>query len=537
MPAQPDSAAGSEPAGPYDAPYDRLATLPRDVWLGTLVTAAGSREARLAHAAAWLEALAAGALPAPSFDFGEADAAEPLRAVVASLGLPALAHGVPALAEQVLRTLLWHLDRLNDLQPRQSRATAIAQVTEEFRAAWRVETAGLEDELVLLRDLADAAHLRWDRLAGQLRSREWQVARRAAERLEQLPALSELLRRIGRSQPRPGTPPRRARRPGGAAARVPLRPVETRIAGAQGELTGIRFAASVDRMLPAEAMLLRHPVGRRLWRARHAEGRLLAHDTEARLIDWRPDATAPRQAPADEAPPEPLERGPLVLCLDTSGSMRGAPENIAKAVVISAVRAARAARRGCVVVAFGGAGEVVERDLAGPGGLDALLALMGQAFDGGTDIQTPIEHALGRVHEAAWCSADIVVVSDGEFGCVPATLARLDEARATLGLAVHGVLVGDRETMGMMEICDQIHWVRDWRRHLEVDDAAAARAETLLATPVHSRSLTALYFPNALSARAARHHGSARADAAGADTGRGPNGGERGQRADGGTSR
>jgi hypothetical protein len=32
------------------------------------------------------------------------------------------ADGVPALAEQVLRTLLWHLDRIVDLQPRCSRA-------------------------------------------------------------------------------------------------------------------------------------------------------------------------------------------------------------------------------------------------------------------------------------------------------------------------------------------------------------------------------------------------------------------------------
>jgi uncharacterized protein with von Willebrand factor type A (vWA) domain len=499
--------AGTQPAGPFDSPYDRLAELPRGVWLGTLITAAGSREVRLAHAAAWVQALRAGLLPESVFDFGEPDATAVLRARVGDLGLPALSRGVPTLADQVLRTLLWHLDRLNDLQPRLTRAAAIAQVGVEFSEAWRIETAGLEDELVLLRDLADGAHLQWDRLAGQLRSREWQAARRAADRLARLPALAELLQRLGRSEPRPAAAPRRAPRSGAAPRRVPLRPVETRIAGAPGELTGIRFAASLERMLPAEAALLRHPIGRRLWRARHAEGRLLAHDTEARLVDWRPDPEAAQRSRPDEAPPEPLARGPLVLCLDTSGSMRGAPENIAKAVAIAAVRAARSARRGCRLVAFGGPGELLERDLAGPGGLDAVLELMGQAFDGGTDIQTPIEHALELVHEATWTSADLVIVSDGEFGCVPTTLARLDEARATLGLAVHGVLVGDRETMGMMEVCDQIHWVRDWRRQADEDGAAGARVETLLARPVHSKSLTALYFPNALSPRAARHHG------------------------------
>jgi uncharacterized protein with von Willebrand factor type A (vWA) domain len=509
------SAAGGPPersperryAQACERPYERLAALPRSVWLPTIVTASGTREQRLDHGRHWLAALLEGRLPQATLDFGSADAAQPLRAIVGELGLPALARGVPTLAEQVLRTLLWHLDRLNDLQPRRPRAQAIAQVTTEFREAWRIDTAGLEEELALLRDVADGAQLQWDQLAGRLKSREWQAARRAAARLERLPELAELLRRIGRSEMRTSARPRRAPQAAGSAPRrVPLKAVETRIAGAPGELTGIRFAASVERMLAAEAVLRSHPVGRRLWRARHAEGRLLAHDTEAVLIDWRADPHAPRREQADLPPGAPLERGPIVLCLDTSGSMRGAPENIGKAVVIAALKLARVARRGCRLVAFGGPGETIERDLAGPGGLAALLELMGQAFDGGTDIQTPIERAIELVHENAWQSADIVVVSDGEFGCVPATLARLDEARHELGVAVHGVLVGDRETMGMMEICDQIHWVRDWRRHLDDGTAAGARLETLHARPVHSKSLTALYFPNALSPRAARHH-------------------------------
>jgi uncharacterized protein with von Willebrand factor type A (vWA) domain len=129
------------------------------------------------------------------------------------------------------------------------------------------------------------------------------------------------------------------------------------------------------------------------------------------------------------------------------------------------------------------------------------MDLMGQSFDGGTDVQTPIERAIDSVHEARWRSADLLIVSDGEFGCVPATLARLDEAREQLGLRVQGILVGDRETMGLLEVCDQIHWEREWRRFAEAPIGADARHFS----PVHSKSLTALYFPNALSPRAARH--------------------------------
>ena len=68
------------------------------------------------------------------------------------------------------------------------------------------------------------------------------------------------------------------------------------------------------------------------------------------------------------------------------------------AVVIAALRAAHGNQRGCRLIAFGGPGELLEGDLAGRGGLTALLDFMGMGFDGGTDIQTPIERALARVH-------------------------------------------------------------------------------------------------------------------------------------------
>ena len=507
----PESNAATAPApdaaGRFDAPYDRLAHLPRPVWLHALVSAVGNREQRLDHAREWLRALQTGRLPEPGFDFGDARAAGALRTVAGELGLHGLAQGVQTLAEQVVRTMLWHLDRLVDLQPRLTREQALAQVSDEFRAAWQLQASGLEPDLVLLRQLADGAHLQWDALRGQLRSREWAAARRAADRLQAMPEIAALLQRLGRSEARPTAPRPAPRRPDNRQ-QAPLRAVTTRIPGAPGELTGIHFSASIERMLASEAVLLHHPLGRRLWRARHAEGRLLAHDSEAVLTDWRVAPLAERRSAAAAPAPEGRERGPIVLCLDTSGSMRGAPEQVAKAVAIAALRVAHAERRGCKLIAFGGPGELLERDLHGPGGLQALLELMGQGFDGGTDVQTPIETAIERVHQAAWSSADVLIVSDGEFGCVPHTLARLDEARRDLGLFVQGLLVGDRETLGMLDVCDGIHWVRDWRRHAEAEGSDWSKAGAARAfSPVHSQSLTALYFPNALSAHAARLQG------------------------------
>jgi uncharacterized protein with von Willebrand factor type A (vWA) domain len=498
--SSPGAAAGL--AG-VDTPYDRLEQLPRSLWLPALITSIGDRALRLSDGAVWLQALTDGRLPPPEADFGDAPATLPMRTEVGELGLPPLCKGTPALAEQVLRTMFWHLDRVAGHQPRLTRGAALAQAVSDFRDEWQPQTMGLDDDLALLLGLGDAAQLRWDQLTGHLHSRPWQAARRASDWLLQLPALAELIRRLGRAEasvrPDPAPPALPDPRP---APPVPLQAVETRLPDAPGEITGVRFSSLPERMLSSEAVMLRHPVLRRLWRARQAEARLLSWQTEAVLVDWRPDPLSRPRGSNSPAEPEALERGPMILCLDTSGSMRGAPEQIAKAVVIAALRVAHESGRGCRLIAFGGPGELIEAELGrGAAGLQTLMDLMGQAFDGGTDLQTPIERAIEQVHDERWRSADLLIVSDGEFGCQEQTLARLDDARERLGLRVQGVLVGDRETMGLLEVCDAIHWVRDWRRYADAAEGADARGHS----PVHSKSLTALYFPNALSSRAARH--------------------------------
>jgi uncharacterized protein with von Willebrand factor type A (vWA) domain len=373
-------------------------------------------------------------------------------------------------------------------------------VSAEFRLAWQQEKGDWDTLQQLLQGLGDLARLRWDELRGLLRSREWAQAERIGRALARLPALQALIRQLGRAEraarPRALPPP-----PAESASqrRLGHRLVETRLPGLPGELRGIRHTDRLENQLGSEAAMLLHPVLHKLWRARRAEARLLGYDSEAVLHDLRPDPAAPPRADAAPPRPETLARGPMIVCLDTSGSMRGGPETIAKAVVLEAMRTAHAEHRGCLLIAFGGPDEIIERELAFTReGLQALLDLMGQGFDGGTDVQGPIERAIERVHEARWASADLLIVSDGEFGCMPATLARLDAAREHFGLRVEGVLVGDRETMGLMEVADHIHWVRDWRAH-------GAGHEPPGFSPVHSKSLTALYFPNALSDRAARH--------------------------------
>jgi uncharacterized protein with von Willebrand factor type A (vWA) domain len=181
--------------------------------------------------------------------------------------------------------------------------------------------------------------------------------------------------------------------------------------------------------------------------------------------------------------------GPILVCVDTSGSMQGGAEGVAKAIVLEAMRSAHAQRRPCHVFAFGGPDELLELELpVDTGGIARVTDFLAQAFRGGTDICGPLERAIARLEDRRWQLADLLIASDGEFGATAELVDRLNAVKRETGLRVQGVLIGDRETIGFLEIADDIYPVRDWRRF------SGSNAES----PIHSHRLTAMYFPGAL---------------------------------------
>lgn len=480
-----------------EAPLAPLDRLPRGLWLGTLAHSHGRLVPRLAEVARLLEALRAGRAPDDAGAWPAPRLRAPVVATLRALELPRWCGLAPELGELVLRSLLWHLDLVPDHVDRgATRAAAEARAVEAFADDWR-ERCGELDELVdVLGAVPDVfKNARWDLLRGLLRSEGWREVVRVRRLLDRLPALVQVIRGLGRARETDAPAAGRATSVQVMEEAIVRRdaPRSTRVPDLPGETRGVRRSSRVARMLPQEAMLLAHPRLRLVWHARHAERTLLTYEDDDRLEEVVPAAVPALRPSARRVSGRRLELGPMLVCVDTSGSMQGGAALVAKAVVLEAARTAHAQGRACHVFAFSGPGEVVEATLsADAAGVEALARFMGQGFGGGTDVGAPLERALAMVGEARWQLADLLVASDGEFGATPEVAAAVRAATAERGLRVQGVLVGDRETIGMHELCDDVFWVRDWRR---LGDPAAA------ASPVHSRSLTALYFPGALRRR------------------------------------
>ena len=476
-----------------------LDSLPRTLWLGGLTHSQGQLEPRLAALLELLAALVAATLPpGNAWRWPISPLAEGLARAIANLELPRYCAQRPELADTVLRSLLFHTDLVVDYIDRGATSTsAIAMAIEGFEADWKQRRDEMDELIDVFGDLPK--NTRWDLLRGVLAGSSWQEVVRIRRLLEHLPELARIIRALGRAhatdQPDPAshsTVPALEQREG-----LVRRTRMVRVPHLPGATRGIFRSDRVARMLPAEAMLLGHPRLRLVWHARRAERTLLTYEDDDRMQE-RVLENAPVWQPSTHREPQRrLEMGPIIVCVDTSGSMQGGAEAVAKATVLEAVRTAHAQQRACHLFAFSGPDELVERKIElDAQGIGDLAEFLGQTFRGGTDICGPLARSLDLLQEERLQCADLLIVSDGEFGATRDLAERLRSCKAEQGVRVQGILIGDRETIGLLELADDIFWVRDWRRY------GASPADS----PVHSKSLTALYFPGALRTPENRDH-------------------------------
>ena len=477
--------------------------LARAQWLGGLTNSQGRLEPRLSALAALRDDLVAGIAPCEATDWPPAPVAAAVAATFARIGLARYCQGQRELADTVLMSLMFQLDLIVDYIDRgASEAEAVAMAMTAFAEDWE-QHCGEINELVEVfgRVPDDCEHSRWDELRGLLHSAGWQEMLRIRRLIAGLPELVKIIRELGRARPTDEDDTASqslvevmeqavAWRCEARTVRVPDMPGETR---------GIHRADRLARMLPAEAMLLGHPRLRLVWHARRAERTLLCYEDDDRMTETRLHQARVLQPRPGLMPARKLELGPMLVCVDTSGSMQGGSEAVAKAVVLEAMRAAHAKGRACRVFAFGGPEEVIAMDLpVDRAGITRATQFLGQSFRGGTDICAPLEKVIAAVEQEGWHQADLLLATDGEFGATPALAARLAAVKRELGLRVQGVLIADRETVGLLEIADHIFPVRDWRRYGKSGGGNDAES------PIHSHRLTALYFPGALRNEATR---------------------------------
>lgn len=315
-------------------------------------------------------------------------------------------------------------------------------------------------------EMGKTLRLGWDLSRGVLKMTGWDNVVKIHKLLKSLPQISEVARAIGRLREAEGEDIYETKRVVKAISRVVEELKWVKIHTMRSETDGIHKSADVQRMLPAEAMLMRHKQFRKLWKVRLLERNLATY----RIVGYgyeKVKRTETEDIEIDEVSHRKLERGPIIACLDTSGSMQGVPELVAKAITFELMRLAAAENRKCFLYTFSGPGDLEGKELSlTPDGLNGIIGLLSMSFGGGTDISDPMHAAISKVSESGWSRSDIVMVSDGEFH-VPSNIQNLvNDARSKISLRVHGLIVvpnRNNSSNSMKQLCDPLHYFTDWQ--------------------------------------------------------------------------
>ncbi|EFJ49849.1 hypothetical protein VOLCADRAFT_120690 [Volvox carteri f. nagariensis] len=277
----------------------------------------------------------------------------------------------------------------------------------------------------------------FDLTRGVWRRTGWSELSTLREVLEKVPELRELVRQLGRGGGR--GPLRRAPEeleargypPG--VIRSPLQPEEETHIPVNASVSSGEFDLE-EYYLPGSH------AARALHRVRRAERMLLSYDRTG-WLDNEPARVTSRMEIRPAA-----ELGPIILCLDTSGSMRGARETVAKALALECMRGAHRQRRPCYLYAFSGPS-------ATPTCLREYKRLLVMEVGGGK----------WPPRRKEWSQADILMVTDGEIpNPDDKILQAISRAHMELGLEVHGLLVANRVTEAMRKLCTDVHVFKSW---------------------------------------------------------------------------
>lgn len=199
-----------------------------------------------------------------------------------------------------------------------------------------------------------------------------------------------------------------------------------RIIDVPHEAYDVELGRDIKRVLKPQFALLGNPYTKYEFMRRYVEGELLQFKMRGK---------------------EDVGKGPIVICIDKSGSMQGAPFRWAMGVSEALRRFAAEEDRDYYAMFFGANNDRERFDFPqGKGPFDKVLAFLGTQANGGTQFDGVLTEALEKASKSfdgeGKGKADIVFVTDGMAHLDPEWIASFNKERERVGVRVYSVYIG-----------------------------------------------------------------------------------------------
>ncbi len=204
----------------------------------------------------------------------------------------------------------------------------------------------------------------------------------------------------------------------------------------KADLIGVRESDDLSSMLPGETALLSDPVLQPLFFKKFTEKKLQTFEFEDRFKAFKADPRKKGNRQGKEN-----EKGPYIICVDTSGSMKGQPELFAKTLCFAMLKIALKEKRNCFLITFSvGVATLDLSDLKN--NAEKIVDFLSLSFHGGTDASPALAEAAAMLQTENFRNADVLMISDFEMPAIQASVqANMLQAKDA-GTKFHSIVIG-----------------------------------------------------------------------------------------------
>lgn len=181
------------------------------------------------------------------------------------------------------------------------------------------------------------------------------------------------------------------------------------------EIVGVKIGKDIEHALPQELALLRNNETSILFDIKYIEGKLMCFDMEGLQ-----EKTFEIEKEKIVEVSDKEKFGPMIICVDTSGSMSGSPETVAKAVTLYMATRAIEQKRDCFLINFSTSIETL--DISNGMGIATVIEFLKKSFHGGTDVTPALDYALELMSKEKYEKSDLLVISDFVMPQLPDTM-------------------------------------------------------------------------------------------------------------------
>ncbi|MCB9348476.1 MAG: hypothetical protein H6573_13370 [Lewinellaceae bacterium] len=224
---------------------------------------------------------------------------------------------------------------------------------------------------------------------------------------------------------------------------------------AKSEIVGVHESDDLSNMLSSEVSLLSDEDTELLFLKKYADKNLLTFRYEDRKLVQSEDHYMEINQRINQK-----EKGPFIVCVDTSESMTGRPDQIAKVLCLGILKMAIRENRRAYLINFSRGIKTLDlHDVANS--IDEIAGFLRMSFYGGTDVSLALYEVIRQLRGNDYQDADVLIISDFIMYTIDADVLRdVRFFQQNKDTQFHSLTLSEEANPEVLEFFDT-NWVYD----------------------------------------------------------------------------